>query len=641
MVGTAGSLPRQDSLLRRLQQQPPGQERVYTLYEYGESLLPDNIPLANKYMMDGLTLSIQLGSKKGIADFTGYYLHIQQLRGDNLAALFMLHHALKVYASIADTAGLIAANNKLGNIYLRIDNHVAAANHFNTTRLLAACRNDSFLLYSIQNELAAIHISDGQHKEGFREAWSAWRYFARNHINRGMASALLNMGDATSRLQMPETAALFFDAVIQIGRRTGDSTYVLDALLHHGESLAAGGFSAQALKQYAQAYDISQHYPVPDYLLSIQAGYANALFQTGHYTAAASMIQQAIGLSKLYVAGDELQHAFLAASEIAQALGKPAAALQWRKEYEHVHDSLRNLNTGSIVQQLQLQYNIEKNDHLITHASLLAAQENILFQRYNLWGIIIIVILTIIITGLLFYRWKLIQQARLKLMQLQAEEHNSNIRLLSAMIAGEEQARIFLSKALHENVGSMISAAKAEILALQAGQAALPGPGAYHETMDMLDNAAVEVRKTAQMLMPEILSRQGLAAALGFYCRNFQHSRKLSFTYYCSGESQRYKASYELSVYRIVQELISQILRHSRATAAQMQLTLQPGSVTISLEDNGIGFQHQPSLQDAVCYRNLLLRIKAFYGVFSLDTSRERGTSVYITFQVNDSYVIV
>ncbi len=455
IAGTAQSDVQQDSLYQRVRQLPPGLEKVQLLYQLGESYVPGNIGAAGKFMRDGLNLSIQLGYYKGIADFTGYYRYWYDVKGDYIAALYLLHQGDKLYQYLRDTAGSMLCNASLGEEYLMVNN--------------------------------------------------------------------------------PEAAAVYYQKALQLARLQEDSIHTV-------------------------------------------------------------------------IWGGRLQ------------------TIQ-----SELHDSLAGNTTRSRLQLMALQEAAEKEEK--AQAAQQIARLHAHLQLQQRWGSGIIVLLLILLITYVYRRWRKErewQQRRI----LEVIETERTIHMQEAMLQGEERERLRLSKELQEKVGGLLSAVKKHFSTLQQEDIQLHSTTFFQDGLQLLDHATEEVTKTADQLKPEILSRMGLSEALGFYCRNVSYSRKLQITYCHQGEMKRYKAGFELSVYRIAQELINNLARHSRASAALVQLSEHPERLTITIEDNGIGFQHQPELQHGTALKHLHHRIKALNGNLEIDINAGRGTMASIAFNV-------
>jgi len=133
--------------------------------------------------------------------------------------------------------------------------------------------------------------------------------------------------------------------------------------------------------------------------------------------------------------------------------------------------------------------------------------------------------------------------------------------------------------------------------------------------------------------MPEVLLQHGLDEALRRYCNNVNNSRLLQIQYDSWGEIGRFADSFELSVYRIVQELLNNILKHSKATQALVQLSRQEDLLTISIEDNGVGFSGEGG-NEGMGLRSLQSRIKAMNGKMELEASEQSGVCAYLEFDI-------
>jgi signal transduction histidine kinase len=131
--------------------------------------------------------------------------------------------------------------------------------------------------------------------------------------------------------------------------------------------------------------------------------------------------------------------------------------------------------------------------------------------------------------------------------------------------------------------------------------------------------------------MPEVLLQHGLDKALHRYCANIS-SASLQVYYYFVGEEQRFVASFELSVYRIVQELLNNIFKHSKANEANVQLSMQESVLSISIEDNGIGLPKNPAQSSGMGLESLKRRIDALNGNMELSTEDGGGVYAYLEF---------
>ena len=155
---------------------------------------------------------------------------------------------------------------------------------------------------------------------------------------------------------------------------------------------------------------------------------------------------------------------------------------------------------------------------------------------------------------------------------------------------------------------------------------------AFERSMNILDMSINELRRVAHNMMPEALMKFGLDSALKDFCNSVGQSGALQLTHqsYDIDETSipPIKAA---AIYRIVQELVNNIIRHSQATRALVQLIREGNTLSITVEDNGKGFDKAIlSASDGMGYLNLQNRVAYLNGKMDIQTSPGNGTFVNI-----------
>lgn len=159
---------------------------------------------------------------------------------------------------------------------------------------------------------------------------------------------------------------------------------------------------------------------------------------------------------------------------------------------------------------------------------------------------------------------------------------------------------------------------------------------AFERSMDMLDSSIKEMRRVAHNLMPEALVKFGLDTALKDFCNDINQSGALKVSYQSIGlEQAAIDQTTAISVYRIVQELINNVLKHAAANTAIVQVSKTDNSISITVEDDGKGFD--PSqIQNAtgIGWNNIKHRVDLLKGKLDVNSQPGQGTSVLIEFLV-------
>lgn len=624
----------QDSLRRVLQTKRADTSRVSTLFAYGMSYVPDSLRKADSIFRSALRLSRELHFDKGVADFACYYMYIQDMRGQYQQSLFMVDKAILIYSALKDTVNRMRALSYSGNEHKQLGNYPAAAGRYVEALKLADATKDTLFSAIMNNNLAALFVVLRDFEKGFEYAERAYQYGLALGNKRRTASALIAMGASMVNMKRYDAGEKYYRQAISLGRELGDSAYVLYSMTNIGNIYFEQEKREQAYQQYAQTLEISHKYPKPELLTYIYLGYGRELFNLQRYKEAFSYVEKAIAMGQQYKATNELRWSYLVASNLQATMGNYQYAFELREKFEVLNDSLTGDAARNNVMLLEIQYQSEKKDRELAEKKLQLTRKDLQLQQKNMWIFVCLIGALLLLTFAFFVWQRLKHRHRLQQQQLQTMEIEKTVQVLEAMIQGEEKERTRLSKDLHDGVGGLLSAVKMHFGALKHERAFLHGDTGFSHAMGMLDDAIGEVRKTAHNLMPELLARMGLAEAIRFYCRNVSHSRKLEITCYAPDNIHRFKANFELSVYRIVQELVNNIIKHSQATAAMVQLIRQDQLLTITVEDNGIGFQHQPEIHAGMGLNSLQSRIKALNGNLEIAASRGNGTTAYIEFDI-------
>jgi signal transduction histidine kinase len=298
-----------------------------------------------------------------------------------------------------------------------------------------------------------------------------------------------------------------------------------------------------------------------------------------------------------------------------------------------VKDSSFKTETNEMIAEQEVSYKTAQKERQLSENKLQLVQKDLQLQknRYYMYYTVAALMVALLIVALLFIRSK--HKKRMHAQQLKSIQHQKELQLLQALMQGEEKERSRIAKDLHDGVAGMLAAVKMHFSSIPGSDDLMQVEG-YQQGMKLLNEATQEIRKTSHNLMPEVLLQHGLDEALRRYCNNVNNSKVLQIQYDSWGEIGRFHDSFELSVYRIVQELINNIIKHSKATQAIVQLSQQEEILSISIEDNGIGFSGNDNGKDGMGLRSLQSRIEAMNGKLEVESSQQSGVSAYLEFEI-------
>lgn len=214
---------------------------------------------------------------------------------------------------------------------------------------------------------------------------------------------------------------------------------------------------------------------------------------------------------------------------------------------------------------------------------------------------------------------------------LKHEEERLEFENYKAATEAREAERSRIAKDLHDGLGGMLSGIKFSLMGIR-DHIALKESEAhrYDRALDQLGQSIQELRQVTHDMMPDVLLKYGLVSALKDYCDSLNNQTTLTISLQTVGQPFRFEPTKELILYRIVQELLANVLRHSAATTALVQLVFSSDTLSITIEDNGRGFILEKISTQGIGLTNLQERVSLLKGTLDIKTVLGKGTSVYI-----------
>ncbi len=201
--------------------------------------------------------------------------------------------------------------------------------------------------------------------------------------------------------------------------------------------------------------------------------------------------------------------------------------------------------------------------------------------------------------------------------------------LFQSVIDAEEKERTRIAKDLHDSLGASLSAVK---LYFEGLKPSIPDQEKSTLVYDMLADACNEVRAISHQMMPQVLLREGLFVATRQFCTPFMNLPQLKFELNILGpESRPNNPTTELMIYRVLQELINNSLKHSKATEIIVQLIQSKNELILSVEDNGIGGDIKINeSSNGLGISNLVSMVKYLNGQITFDNVENSGLTALV-----------
>jgi signal transduction histidine kinase len=320
--------------------------------------------------------------------------------------------------------------------------------------------------------------------------------------------------------------------------------------------------------------------------------------------------QAALQAQKMHPHAFEIEPALpysLAVANLWQ--GNPEKAEAYLQAYSEITRSNNSNNFQNALASMEIQYEIRGKELRI---AALESQKRL----YIGIGLALVVILALT-TGLFSFLHRLHRQKnKINQQHIKQLEQERQIDIAQSIIRTERDIEREIAGELHDSLGSLLTLAKLS----------LPDTDGCRQVDEMLDHSISELRRITHRLMPLSL-REGLRTALEDFCLKTPNA---AFHFY--GKEERLGEPLELFLWRCTHELVNNALKHAAAAKINVQLVQDDGSLSLTVQDDGCGFDPQAPAK-GIGLRNLRSRINAYHGALCILSSPGAGTEVNIRIQ--------
>ncbi len=230
------------------------------------------------------------------------------------------------------------------------------------------------------------------------------------------------------------------------------------------------------------------------------------------------------------------------------------------------------------------------------------------------------------------YQKKTISQSE----ELQNSKMKHQQQMLAATIESQEAERKRIAANLHDSLGAQLSTIRMFLL-MQGEENEGVKPFA-EESGEMLLQSIQEVREIAQDLLPSALKYGGLKSACSQFLENTQNSTPLQINTQYSGVFIRLSEKSELSIFRIIQELVNNTLKHAEASIIDVELIYEEDNLFLNYSDNGKGMTKEKQNQGLGMY-NIASRVQSLKGKYTCESTPRNGVHFAIKIPITQSLI--
>lgn len=499
------------------------------------------------------------------------------------SALSMHLRGLEIREKIGDSSGIANSAHGIAGIYYSLERYEQSEKSLEKVIEISKKLGKKSLLASSLSDLGLISYKTSKYKKGISYFKEAGELFSELNDEEGSAFVENNLGliyMALSDYALAETAFL---NSLKLKEKLGQAVGIVNSQFNLGECAILQGKPKEAKKWLQKALIGSYEQDYRKARLSILKNMAKVESQLGNLT----------------------------------------LAYQFQLHATELSDSILNQQMNEAVAEAETKYEAEKNKRLLSEKQSLLNKTLFKASELEKSRLILTSLLAasfvLIVIGLILVRIR----HRLRISELEKSQlKDQHLAVLEA----EENERNRIGRELHDGLGQQLAALRLKLGLLANGNIGWLAEK-LEELMELTAQAAQETRNLSHQMLPNSLLRMGLATA----ARDFLSSlgnENLKIHFEVIGLKERLDHNIELAIYRVLQEAVSNILKHSQASSVNIQLIRHPDEISLIIEDNGRGFQSDNF--NGIGIKNMELRIRSVGGTFTIDSQPEHGATIDI-----------
>ena len=543
------------------------------------------------------------------------------------------------------TSGLAAVYNNVGGILSLTNDWENAQKYYLKSLKEYEKLNDITRMVTVYFNIAFVFSDMDEWNKSYEHMLKSFHLSKQSENvsqNLQACSRLATICFKTGRKEEGQTYLKIADSLLRATDESLDLIYYNHA---YGTYHQQTGRYAAAVNYHKLAHKAALKWEDPYYVADETLEIGKDYLKQAKFDSAESYFQKSYEVSTQYKYKPKVLLSLISLSDLEETRGNFEKAYNYKKTQASYADSLVKEQNHYRILLIDGEYAAEKRSNEIKQLQQDKQIQALSLEKKSTLNFVLVSSIVVLMGfGFLVYRNL---RNRHTLAKQQEELHRQRIRELEkdrqliavdSMLKGQEEERSRMAKDLHDGLGGMLSGVKLSLGAMK-GNIILSEDNTrlFARVLDQLDHSINEMRRVAHNMMPEALVKLGLQQALQDYCDGLNESNKLKFKTQFHGLENRLEASTEIVVYRIVQELLSNVVKHSNASVALVQVMRHDNNLNVTVEDNGQGFVvNEINEKKSAGLTNVRSRVDYLKGQLDIQSSPGNGTSIHIDILIQD-----
>lgn len=582
------------------------------------------IKLADKHHHDSISANAKM-QLAGIYDILGY--------SDSVNSYY--EQAIAYYHSQSDTLGMVKVYLNYSSSLIKLADYDKALQLAHKSLHLAKMQtNKHYYLLTLLNVGNVYEILEDYDKaiELYELCYKESKEYADYDP---AARALTNMGIIHYHNKEYNITENHFLEAIRFYKKTENRKMQCHLYMIIANVYYKLGKKSQAYSALETSFKIAVELDLTYYQVSALINHGLFAKRDGNFTESEKLYKKALALSQKHGYQNETKKLYINLSNLYVTQEDFKLAYYYYIEYKGISDTILNKDNLKLIAELDAKYKNEENQaHILRleNENMKSERDKEAFRRQRgifLWSGIFL--LFALIMGIWLHR---LNVAKSKLQKEQAvRELKDEKRKLAArsILEGQENERQRIARELHDGIGVLLSTASIHFTNINKEKADKNNLIIAQKANDFLQKAGTEIRRISHNMMPVVLMKFGLCDALEDLFDEVADAGQIEIEHAIERAHKRFPEKTEVVIYRIVQEMLNNTLKHAAASRIDFSFTISGDILNLLYKDDGLGFDTK-NLQGKgnLGLSGIYSRVDYLNGKLKLDTAPEKGCTYHI-----------
>ncbi|MCB0668999.1 MAG: tetratricopeptide repeat protein [Saprospiraceae bacterium] len=615
-----------DSLLSEYDRTSSYSEKASISIEIGTHYLTRDLQATKKYIRKAMENSEEIDTLRILAlDLQGkYYFYLNNLD----SALLSFSQAEEIAKALQDKKRVASIGISTGSVLLRMDrfeesikSFIASAEYFETL-------NDQVNAAKCYSNISSAQARLGNFSEAIKYSEDALAIFQPNQLHQFTLLTLPNLASNYAQLGDTTQALKLFHEAEELAMRQDDERSLSRIYNNLGDLHLAQRLFTTARNYFEKSIFLKNKLRQQKGLTQNYHNLAYTYAQDGDHQKALELYHNALSTateSEKATVYKNMKDSYLALDSLKKAI-------YYSEQARFIEDSLLAKTNMQTIAEINAKYETAKkeNEILRLESEKQRLQIRQTRNKYLYFGIIVLLVVGMLIAYLMVKnsrRKNIIahQNHHLEKQKMLEELRSKELEAIDLVVQGQDQERSRIASDLHDSLGSKMAALKLYLESIPEDT----HNGQLYKARELANLTYKEIRTISHSLASGVLLEKGLVPALNSMASFINSANEINMDVIEVELKNSLNNTMEIQLLRIIQELVTNVIKHAKARNIVVQLTQHAATLNVMIEDDGIGFDVLKT-ELGMGFYNIEHRIEQIKGTFDIDSSPGHGTTVLI-----------